>query len=159
MKTILTLLLVLTELLLSAQSIELRAGSSLIPSGYIALRYQQPTNYAIDFSIKTFLDKSRKHGLNYTAFGIDAMVEKPFSFMRVGIGPTVHVESEPWVYGDLSLAKRINYGIALEGAGELPLTDVFSLTAFVNQKFLFSKDLGRTHFVFGIGLSYHFSNN
>ena len=79
--------------------------------------------------------------------------------MRVGIGPTVHVESEPWVYESLLLSKRINYGVAAEAAGELRLTDAFSLTAFVNQKFLFNKDLGRSHFVFGIGLAYHFTNN
>lgn len=159
MKTILTLLLVLAGSFSSAQSIELKAGSSLIPSAYVALRYEQPTNFDINLSVKVFLDKSRKHGLNYTAFGIDALVEKPFSFMRVGIGPTVHVESEPWVYESLLLSKRINYGVAAEAAGELRLTDAFSLTAFVNQKFLFNKDLGRSHFVFGIGLAYHFTNN
>lgn len=157
MKTSLTLLLVLSGFLSCAQSIELRAGSSLIPGSYIALRYQQPTNYEIDFSIKAFLDKSRKHGLNYTAYGIDALAEKAFSFMRVGVGPTVHFESESWVYADLPFSKRINYGISLEAGAELILTDVFGLCAFANQKFLFKKDLGRSHFVFGLGLSYHFN--
>ncbi|TAJ47428.1 MAG: hypothetical protein EPO58_16145 [Chitinophagaceae bacterium] len=157
MKVSLIFLLVLLGFLSNAQSVELRTGSSLIPSSYVALRYQQPTNYSIDFSIKAFLDRSRKHGLNYTAFGIDAMVEKSFSFMRVGVGPTIHTESESWVYANLSFSERVNYGISLEAGAELFLTDVFGLCAFTNQKFLFKRDLGSSQFVFGLGLTYHFN--
>lgn len=158
MKNLVTFLLLLPALLSKSQSIELRAGHSLIPGDYVALRYQQPTNYSIDFSIKTFLDKSKTHGFNYSAFGFDVMAEYPFSIFRIGGGPTLQYESEPWVYQYRSFSQRLNYGLATEGSAELFLTDAFSLTAFASQKFLLSRDLGHYHFVFGVGLKYSFGN-
>ncbi len=139
-------------------SLEIRAGHSLIPGDYVGLRYNLTTGYPFDFSIKAFIDKSRTHQLNYSAIGIDALIEFPFSIFRVGAGPTIQYESEPWVYRGRDFSRRINYGIATEASIECFLTDAFSLTAFANQKYLFSKDLGHFHFVFGIGLKYSFGN-
>ena len=144
----------------AAQSIdnafELRGGKTSFPGDFFSIRFQQPTNYPIQFSAKLFAESSRKHGLNYSAQGIDLLAEYPFEPFRIGIGPTVQIESEPWVYRNYSLAQRINYGLCGEAAAELFLTEAFSLTAFVNQKYFFNPLLGHTSFVFGIGLKYSF---
>jgi len=158
MKSICFICLLLPALLAKSQSIELRAGHSLIPGDYVALRYQHPTNYSFEFSISVFLDKSRTHGLNYSASGAEILIEFPFSLFKIGAGPTIQYESEPWVYQYRSFSQKLNYGLATEGSAELFLTDAFALTAFINQKYLFNKGLGQFHFVFGVGLKYSFGN-
>ncbi|NCI51317.1 hypothetical protein GWC95_15420 [Sediminibacterium roseum] len=139
-------------------AVELRGGRTVFPGDYVSLRYQHPTNYAFQFSGKLFLEKSKRNHLDYSAFGIDVLAEYPFDPFRVGLGPTVQLESEPWVYRNFSFAQRLNYGVCGEAAAELVLTEAFSLTAFANQKYFFNALLGRTSFVFGVGLKYSFSN-
>jgi hypothetical protein len=152
------LLVVLTRSNAQPGAFELRAGKNLIPGDYTALRYQLPSNYPFQFSGKIFFEKSRTHQLDYSSLGVDVLVEFPVSIFRVGAGPTIQLESEPWVYANYTFSQRMNYGLCLEGSAELLLTDAFSLTAFVNQKYQFNKNLGRTHFVYGIGLKYSFGN-
>jgi hypothetical protein len=141
-----------------AQAIEIRGGHSLVPGDYVALSYHQPTNFSFGFGGRVFLDKSKTHGLNYSAIGVDGLVEFPFSAIKISGGPTVQYESEPWVYQYRSFSQKLNYGLCVDGSAALYLTEAFSLTAFANQKFLFNKNLGQTHFVFGIGIKYSFSN-
>lgn len=160
------LLIALTAMILFLQggaqsinsAIELRAGKTLLPGDYAAVRFQQPTNYDFQFSAKAFAERSRRNGLNYAGIGLDVLVEYPFEIFRIGIGPTIHYESEPWVLRESSFSQRLNYGICAEGGAELFLTDVFAITAFANQKYLFNKSLGQTSFVFGLGLKYSFGN-
>jgi hypothetical protein len=139
-----------------SNSVELRAGKTLFPGDYVSLRYQMPTNYAFQFSGKVFSEKSNRNHLNYSAFGLDVLAEYPFDPFRVGLGPTVQIESEPWAYPNYSLAQRVNYGFCGEAAAEFFLTDAFSLTAFVNQKYFFNRSLGHSSFGYGVGLKYSF---
>lgn len=156
--SILLLFLLLGAATGECQSVELRAGQSLIPGDYVAISYQQPTNYPFRFSVRGFLEKSRKRGLNYSAIGGDVLIDFPFGICKFSAGPTIHFENEPWIYSNRSFSQRLNYGVVTECSGELYLTDSFSMTAFVNQKILFKKDLSNTHFIFGIGIKYSFSN-
>jgi hypothetical protein len=140
------------------QSVELRVGQSLIPGDYVAISYQQPTNFPFCFSGRAFLEKSRRNGLNYSAIGIDGLIDYPFGICKLSGGPTVQLESEPWIYQYRSFSARLNYGLVVGASGEIYLTEAFSITAFINQKLLFNQDLGRTSLVFGIGLKYCLSN-
>jgi hypothetical protein len=78
---------------------------------------------------------------------------------RIAIGGTAQIDSEPYVYKDWPPGRRINYGLVGELAGIIHLTEVFSLNAFVQQKYWFNKALGTTHFLFGLAITYHFDNN
>ena len=138
-----------------SSSFEIRAGKSLLPADYMALRYQQATNYPVDYSVKGFVKHSLVNGLHYSEWGIDLLLEFPFSFFRIGFGPSVQHENEPWIYNELSTSQKINYGIATEGMGEWMMSEVFGLQLFAQQKWLFNQLLGKTDFVFGLGLVYH----
>ena len=136
-------------------SVEIRAGHILLPGDYFALRYQQATNYPIDYSVKLSMETSHSKGLHYSAYGLDLLMEYPFSIFRLGIGPTAKVENEPSIYAGITAFQRIHYGLAVEGMGEWMMTEVFGIGVFAQQKFLFNTALGKTDFVFGLGIIYH----
>lgn len=167
MKSILSILFSTAFIYGSSQSIEIRAGRSLIPGDYVALRYQHYTNGAINFSLSAFAERSKKSGLDYTAYGADLMAECASNRegyeagvfgLRGGIGACWQVESEPWVYRGWPLKKRMSFGLVGEIAGEWFMTSTFSLKAFTQQKILFNPDIGRYRLVFGLGLVYRLSN-
>jgi hypothetical protein len=139
-------------------AIELRAGKSLLPGDYVGVGYHQPTNLPFTFSVGAFLERSRVHSLHYSSYGAEALLELRSSVLRFCAGSMVQYEEEAWVYPDRSFTQKLNYGLVAEVGAELYLTDAFSLIAFANQRFLFNTALGKTHFVFGVGIKYSFNN-
>lgn len=146
-----------------SQWIDLRCGHTLTPADYVSLGYEQPTNTALNFSLRGFLENSHKNNLNYSAYGLDIIAitqtgtDRTFS-LRGGIGATVQIENEPWIYKNLTTKQKMNYGLVGELTGEWNMTENFSLSVFGQQKFLFNKSLGTTHFVFGGGLKFNLAN-
>lgn len=163
MKLLLTTLLWSCFLSARPQAVMLRGGHSLTPADYVSVGYEQPTNTSLNYSLHAFLENTHKNNLNYSAYGLDLLAvtqanpDKAFS-LKAGMGATVLLENEPWVYSRVKASKRINYGIIGEAIGEWVLTNAFSLQLFAQQKYLFNAGLGRLRFAFGVGLSYHFSN-
>ena len=159
------ILLLLTESFSSfSQTIELRAGQTLFPGMYAAFRYEHPSNSEINLAGGLYLESANKYNLRYRCYGAEILAqytsdhdnENLFSF-KASLGGIIQIENEPWVYKDWNIPKRLNYGIAAEAAGILNLSDAFALSVFGQQKFLFNKILGTTHFLFGAGLSYRLS--
>lgn len=147
-----------------SQEIELRGGATIMPGVYTSLRYEHSTNSAINLAGGVFLERSRKNQLLYSSMGVDLLAQykivtddHPVFSFKGGLGATCELVKEPWVYKDLSTSQRINYGILGDMAGVLWLTDAFGISLFVQQKILFRKITGSTHFIFGIGLSYSLS--
>lgn len=147
----------------SAQQIELRGGSSLFPGMVAGLRYEHYTNSMINVAGGVFVESARRKPLSYSSFGVellaqyksDAGEDNSLFAYKLGLGVAGELQSEPWVYKDWPLVRRLNYGVLLDGAVVIHLSEAFGLSALVQQKFLFNKILGTTHFLFGIGLSYH----
>ncbi len=164
-KVLVTICFLLTCLAgIHAQEIELRGGATIMPGIYTSLRYEHYTNSAINVAGGVFLESSRKNRLSYSSKGIDLLAQyktatddHPQFWFKGGLGASCELVNEPWVYKDLKASSRINYGILADGAGVIRLTDAFSLSAFVQQKILFRKITGSSHFIFGIGLSYSLS--
>jgi hypothetical protein len=163
MKLLLTTLLLGCLLCARSQSVTLRGGHTLTPSDYVSLGYEQPTNTSLNYSLRAFLESSRRNNLNYSAYGLELLavtqpnLESTFSF-RGGFGATAQIEREPWVYKTMSSSQKLNYGLIAEASGIWLMTDAFSLELFAQQKYLFNSALGRLRFGFGIGLTYHFNN-
>ncbi len=163
MKLLLTTLLLGCLLCARSQSVTLRGGRTLTPSDYVSLGYEQPTNTSLNYSLRGFLESSRKNNLHYSAYGLELLAvtqvtrENAFSF-RGGLGLTGQIEQEPWIYKTLTASQKINYGLVGEGYCVWAMSDAFSSELFVQQKYLFNRDLGNTRFVFGLGLAYHFTN-
>ncbi len=164
-KWMLWLCFLLAESLSSiSQEIELRGGLSLLPGVYAAPRYEHYTNSSVNIAGGVFLENSKRNNLSYSSFGVDLLAQykpdgedNPLFTYKAAIGGTLELDQEPWVYKDWPLPKRFNYGIVTELAGVIHLTEAFGLSAFVQQKFLFNKILGTTHFFFGVSLSYRIS--
>lgn len=147
-----------------SQEIELRGGATIMPGIYTSLRYEHYTNSAVNLAGGVFLEGSRKNRLSYSAMGVDLLAQyktatddRPVFSFKGGLGATGELVQEPWVYKDIGVSRRINYGVLADAAGVLRLTDAFSLSAFVQQKILFNKLTGSTHFIFGLGISYSLS--
>lgn len=163
MKLLFTTLLCACLLCARSQSAGLRGGFTLTPAAYFSLSYEQPTNTLVNYSLRAFLENSRKNNLNYSAYGLDLLAvtqvnnEIPFSF-RGGFGVTAHLENEPWAYKALSASQKIAYGVVAEAAGVWSATEAFSFELFAQQKYVFNRVLGHWRFAFGIGVAYHFSN-
>ncbi len=163
MKLLFTTLLLAYVFSARSQSLTLRGGHTLTPADQLSLGYEQPTNTSLNYSLRAFLESSRKNNLSYSAYGLDLLAvtqvtyENAFSF-RGGFGATVHLENEPWVYKALSASQKITYGLVAEAAGLWSATEAFSFELFGQQKYLVGSALGHFRFVFGIGVSYHFSN-
>jgi len=159
--TMLVLLLAISFLQSFSQTIEVSAGQTLFPGLYGGLRYAHPTNSELNIAGGLFLESSNQHNLRYRCFGLDLLAqyssdrenENVFSF-KTSLGTSLQIENEPWVYKDWGIPQKINYGLIGELQGVINLTDAFSISAFGQQKFLFNKILGTTHFIFGLGLSY-----
>lgn len=158
------LVMICSALFCSAQTFQLRGGQSLFPGLYAALRYEHPSNSEINLAGGVYLETANKYNLRFRCYGAEIMAqfssdrenENLFSF-KTALGANVQVENEPWVYKDWDIPKRMNYGFVADGACVLNLSDAFSISIFAQQKFLFNKKLGNTHFVFGVGLSYRLS--
>lgn len=141
-----------------AQSLGISAGHSLTPGDYVALRYGQSADYVLNWSAKAFMERSRIKSFNYSAYGIDLMIVYPMRYVKLGFGPTIQLEKEPWVYNNWSSARRINYGLTAEAVLQWDMTDALSLSGFIQQKYLFNPALGHTRFVFGLGLAWSLGN-
>ena len=137
-----------------------------MPGSYYAIGYEHYTNSTVNARINFFSETSHKNGLHYSAYGFDLIGEYSssqgdqslFAF-RIGLGATGQIESEPWIYQNLSGSKRINYGFTGELTGEWWMSDHFCLLVFGQQKYLFNTALGNTRFAFGLGLKFHFDSN
>lgn len=149
------------------QSIEVRGGKTFTPGNYAGIKYRHTTATMIELSAGIFMEDVPKNGLHYSAYGIDLAGEYYTQVgdntdhlfeCKLGLGITGQIENEPWVYKDLSFSKRINYGMYGELSGEWCMSANFSLTAFVQQKYLFNKLLSNTCFVFGIGIKLNLDN-
>jgi hypothetical protein len=133
----------------------------LFPGLYAAIRYEHPSNSEINLAAGAYLESANKYNLRYRCYGAEIFAqysshhenENLISF-KTALGACVQVENEPWVYKDWNIPKRINYGILLDEAGVIHLSEAFALSIFAQQKFFFNTILGTTHFLFGIGLSY-----
>jgi hypothetical protein len=155
------LFLVISFLKSFPQTLEIRAGQTLFPGIYTGVRYEHPTNSEVNVAGELFLESANKYNLRYRCYGAEILAlyssdhnnENIFAF-KTGLGACVQIENEPWVYKDWNIPKRMNYGVTVEASGTLNLSDAFSLSLFGQQKFLFNKILGTTHFIFGLSLSY-----
>lgn len=162
MKLVLSFLLITA--FVNAQTICINAGQSLFPGTYANIRYEHYTNSDINVAGGLFLESSNKHNLRYRCYGMDLLAqyassrdnENTFVF-KGSVGATLQIENEPWVYKDWPLAKRLNYGLLAECAGQVNLSDAFGVSLFAQQKIFFNKLLSATHFIFGLGLSYRLS--
>jgi hypothetical protein len=165
MKTFIVSLLILVCIATNAQRITLTGGKTLVPGIYTGLRYSHYTNSEINISGGLFLENANLNTLRYRAYGIEVLGEYGFSedpdesifAFKAGLGGTAEIDTELWVYKNWPLTKRINYGIISELSSTWNMTQVFALSAFAQQKFLFNKILGTTHFLFGASLSYRLS--
>lgn len=145
----------------NSQAIEIRAGRSLTPGDYVSIRYESYSNIFINLSAKVYMERSKKNGFDYSAYGLDIMTEYYTKLgqntnhlfeLKAGLGATWHLENEPWIYKGWSSSRKMNYGFAGEMVGEWAVAEEFSLTVFAQQKYLFNKALGCTRFAFGIGI-------
>ncbi len=153
---------------LSAQSFGLQAGLGAIPSQYFALEYRALSNSNIYLVSKVFGEFGAKYALQYSAYGLDLMGEyssnsllntdSRFSF-RLGLGLTSQLEFDPWIYSGWSFSKRLQYGISGQTAIEWSMSDVFGMYGFAQQKLFFHRNLGTSHFLFGLGLVFHLPND
>jgi hypothetical protein len=148
----------------NTQSVEIRAGKTLMPTMYAAIKYERVTNSAFNASVKLFYEMLRKNSLNYSCFGLDMLAEyyTPVGDntghlfeCKLAFGGTVQIENEPWVYKDYAMSKRLNYGLVAELAAEWGMSEVFSLTAFAQQKYLFNRHLEHSSFVLGLGIKFN----
>ena len=145
------------------KTIELRLAHTLTPGNYIGLRYERFRNIDINYSAKVFYEQSTINNLNYSSYGLDIMAEY-YSLLgqrtnhkwewKGGLGITGLIANEPWILKDWSFSRKLNYGIVGEMAGEWGMTEEFSLTAYVQQKVLFNKELGTTKFLLGLGFKF-----
>ncbi len=147
-----------------SQIVEIRGGKTLLPGIFASARYEHFTNSELNLAGGVFHESSNKNNLRYRCAGIDLLgqyssdreMESILSY-KAGIGANLQIENEPWVYKEWNGSQRVNYGIIGEVAGVIHLTEAFDVSVFSQQKFFFNKKLGTTHFLFGIGLSYHFN--
>lgn len=165
MKSIALLFLLLMNLAGRGQSISIFVGKAMLPGDYVAIKYAHPSNYIFQFSAQTFIVAHRLNGLRYTAYGLDLLTEytpnqDPYSktlfSYRLGVGTSIQLENEPWVYAGWKTSQKISFGFTGGAAGEWAMSSAFSLSTFVQQKFLFNKKAGTSWFVFGLGLTYSF---
>lgn len=150
-----------------SQSIGILAGHYAFPADYFSLRYSHYSNLPVNGAIGIFRESSHTSGLNYSSYGIDVLGEYAstqgdydqhvFGF-KAGIGASLQIENEAWVYQGFNGSQRMNYGIVGELTGEWGMSSHFCLSAFVQQKVLFKKPLGTTRFVFGLGLKILLNN-
>ena len=161
MKLLLSILSFVFHFVLPAQSIGVRLGHSLTPADHVSLHYAHWTNGGVNPAATVYYERSRANGLNYSCYGLDLLGEvagdrqnESLFGWRAGLGGTVQYESDSWVFKNISVLQRLNYGIAAEGSIECYLTEIFSIHLFAQQKFLFRTVLGSTRFAFGIGLTY-----
>jgi opacity protein-like surface antigen len=162
------LLMVMFQLAVSieciSQTFELRAGQTLFPGLYAAMRYEHPSNSEINLAGGVYIESANRYNLRYRCYGAEFLAqystdrenENTFSF-KAGLGVNIQIDNEPWVYKDWNIPKRMNYGLVAEGGGVLNLSDAFAISVFAQQKYFFNKILGTTHFLFGLGLSYRIS--
>lgn len=159
------LLFFATSFTLKAQSVSLRAAHNFMPARHFSLRYEHWTNGTLNLAVGGFMERSFVHGLNYSSFGIDALLESNFNpegyeagkfGLKSAVGLNWLAVQEPWVYKDLPLSKRSAFGLTGELTGMWFMTETFSLRANIQQKFLFSNSLGRSRILMGSGLGYQF---
>jgi hypothetical protein len=144
--------------LAQAQSIEIAAGQNFIPGDYLSLRYESSPDYTLNWAIKAFAERSHPRSLKYCAYGLDLLAVYPLRILRLAAGPTIHFESEPWVYAGWDFSKRLNFGVTAETALQFDISENISLTATAQQKFLLNSALGNTHFICAVGIKYSFGN-
>ena len=142
----------------SAQALEIAAGQNFIPGDYLSLRYESSPDYTLNWAVKGFFEKTHVKSLHYSAVGFDLLGVYPIRFLRLGAGPTIQLEREPWVYAGWDLSKRLNFGLTTEAALQFDISENISLTATAQQKFLLNSALGNTHFICAIGIKYSFGN-
>lgn len=151
-----------------AQSVELRSGSNLMPGNYFSIGYEHTSNWPLNFAGKLFTEGSHTKGLQYKAYGIDLLVEygsnqndysERIFALRMGLGATCQIESEPWVYRNLPANKRRNYGLVGVVSGEWWMSENFCLSVFGQQKYLFNSSLGSARCAMGMGLKFRLTND
>jgi hypothetical protein len=145
----------------NSQSLEIRAGKTFSVGDYASLRYRHTTSTSLDLSLAAFINVLQKKGFNYSGYGLDLLAEYYTAVgdntnhqfeCKLGFGATASLDNEPWVFRDLPLAKRLNYGICGEVTGEWCMSENISLCLFAQQKYLFNKLLGNYAFSVGLGL-------
>jgi hypothetical protein len=157
----LMLFAVMTLVAGSAQTVSVTGGRTMIPALYAGVGYSHPTNSAINLGGRLFVERAQFSRIDYSAAGADLMLEYLNSrppeetkcAFRFAAGATAQAETEPWIYKTLSFTQRLNYGVLTELSGVWNITEAFALSVFGQQKFLFNKVLGATHFLFGLTLS------
>jgi hypothetical protein len=149
-----------TQAIENTQSLEFRYGKTFSVGDYAALRYRHTTSTSIDASLAVFINGLRRGAIRFWGYGVDLLGEYYTAVgdntdhlfeLKVGLGATANIDNDPWVYKDLPMLSRLNYGIAAELSGELRLSENISLTSFLQQKILFNKNLGRFSFTLGLG--------
>jgi hypothetical protein len=145
----------------NSQSVEFRYGKTFSVGAYAGLRYRTTTSTTIDVSVAGFINSLQRNGLNYTSYGIDLMGEyytpvgdntEHLLEVKAGMGATVMIDNELFIYKQLPFGKRLNYGVVGELTGEWCVSENISLTLFTQQKFLFNKNLSSYCFTAGLGI-------
>jgi hypothetical protein len=154
-------LLVNAQAIENSQSLELRYGKTFSVGAYAGLRYRTATSTTLDISIAAFINSLQRNGLNFTSYGIDLMGEyytpvgdntEHLFEVKAGMGASCMVDNEPFLYKELPVLKRLNYGVMVELTGEWCVSENFSFTLFTQQKFLFNKNLSGYCFTAGLGI-------
>lgn len=150
---------ILIDYCVHAQMISLTATRTPFPGALAGLRYSHSTFSEINLAGGFFIEAASMARLRYRVVGVEALAEflsardpsVRFGW-KAAIGATTQLESEPWVYKDLTWQQRLNYGMTTELGGMWNMTEAFALSANAQQKFLFNKMLGSTHFLIGLAL-------
>ncbi len=167
MKSFCFFLLLSGWLTANAQAIGVFAGRNGFPSDYIALQYFHPSNYPLQLAAQVFAEGSRRNGLRYVSYGTtvslnyssnQASTDKTTFSYRFGLGLQLQTEHESWVLGNRKEYATLPIGFAGEAAGEWALSSAFSLSLFIQQRWLLKQALGNRQFVFGLGLIYQLNN-
>jgi hypothetical protein len=144
------------------QSVSLSPGRTLMPGLYAGLRYSHPGSLQVNLAGELFMEQAQFSKLSYRATGVNILAEYSNATdpqeakvgYKAAIGVTGQVEEEPWVYKYQEFRQRVNYGAVGELSALWNMTEAFSAAVFIQQKLLFNKLLGTTHFLFGLSISH-----
>lgn len=167
MKSICLFFLLSGWLSANSQAIGIFAGRNLFPADYLAIKYFHPSNYPIQLTAQIFLERSKRNSLRYHSYGVIVSLDyasRQETFhnsslnYRLGLGTILQVEHEPWILNGRENLNKPAFGLTGEAAGEWDISSAFSLSAFVQQRWLLKQVLGNRQFLIGVGLIYRLNN-
>lgn len=167
MKSICLIILLSGWFTANAQAVGVFAGRSLMPADFIAIQYFHPSNFPLQLAAQFFAEASRRNHLRYTSYGTtislvyssgrESLTTSSLSY-RIGLGTTIQIEQEPWVLIAQKGSTKSSIGFTGEAAGDWAISSAFSLSLFVQQRWLLKHALGNHQFIAGVGFIFHLNN-